>query len=99
MTAPIATPGWYPDPSGSGGERYWDGQAWTVTRPAPQPKRITVNYGFALLAVFSLLGTLFFGLPLVSNGANVVGMLWLMWGGMWTLIWTAFAVQHTLRSR
>ena len=27
--------GWYPDPAGSGGERYWDGGTWSqVTRPA-----------------------------------------------------------------
>ncbi len=27
--------GWYPDPAGSGGERYWDGGNWSqVTRPA-----------------------------------------------------------------
>ena len=30
--------GWYPDPAGSGGERYWDGAAWSqVTRPVGGP--------------------------------------------------------------
>ncbi|HWE54295.1 MAG TPA: DUF2510 domain-containing protein [Acidimicrobiales bacterium] len=31
-SAPDAThppAGWYPDPAGSNGRRYWDGQAWT----------------------------------------------------------------------
>jgi TM2 domain-containing membrane protein YozV len=30
---------WYPDPSGNGGQRYWDGNAWTdhVRAPAAQP--------------------------------------------------------------
>lgn len=27
------------------------------------------------------------------------GIGWLLWGGMWTIIWTAFAIQHTLKSR
>ncbi|MCP3856637.1 MAG: DUF2510 domain-containing protein [Actinomycetia bacterium] len=31
-------PGWYPDPGGSGGERYWDGGAWAQeVRSAPAP--------------------------------------------------------------
>lgn len=31
MTA--AGAGWFPDPSGSGGQKYWDGQAWLVLAP------------------------------------------------------------------
>lgn len=37
--------GWYPDPNGSGGQRYWDGTAWTsnVALP-PQAKRGPGDY-------------------------------------------------------
>ncbi|MDY6997638.1 MAG: DUF2510 domain-containing protein [Actinomycetota bacterium] len=35
MTTPQTPAGWYPDPAGSGGRRYWDGLAWTDHR-APQ---------------------------------------------------------------
>ncbi len=32
--------GWYPDPAGSGDERYWDGSQWSrVTRPSKGAKR------------------------------------------------------------
>lgn len=31
--------GWYPDPAGSGDERYWDGGTWSqVTRPGQHPQ-------------------------------------------------------------
>jgi hypothetical protein len=31
-------PDWYPDPDGSGGERYWDGERWTSRgRPRAEP--------------------------------------------------------------
>lgn len=36
MSSPLQMPpsGWYPDPAGSGDERYWDGGTWSqVTRP------------------------------------------------------------------
>lgn len=38
MSAPqSAAPGWYPDPSGAPGQRYFDGTNWTVTAPPPPP--------------------------------------------------------------
>lgn len=39
MTSESQPPaGWYPDPAGSGDERYWDGQGWSqVTRPSRNP--------------------------------------------------------------
>jgi hypothetical protein len=99
--------------------RYFDGTRWTDLPPppphtlTPQPyaeRRFTVHYGFALLAGFSLLGTLVIGIPMVAGassssdqGAAGIGfgmaLLWFLWGGMWTVIWTAFAIQHTLRGR
>ncbi|MCV7076888.1 DUF2510 domain-containing protein [Mycobacterium szulgai] len=41
MTAPTAPPAaWYPDPDGSGGQRYWDGEHWTKhRRPDPSVPR------------------------------------------------------------
>ncbi|ORB15704.1 hypothetical protein BST36_26985 [Mycolicibacterium moriokaense] len=38
MTTPPTPAGWYPDPDGSGGQRYWDGSSWTEHRyPAAPP--------------------------------------------------------------
>ena len=87
-------------------------------RPTPQatqPARVTIHYGFALLAAFSLLGTLIPTITMLvaaggeSDGSQVgsnmtsftVGMAiaWLLWGGMWTVIWAAFAINHTLKER
>lgn len=107
----MTAPGWYPDPH-TGQQRYFDGTNWGPTAPPPPPtaaaeRRFTVNYGFALLAIFSLIGTLLFGIPLLSSASDAdgggaapaLGALWMLWGGMWTLIWSAFALQHTLRGR
>lgn len=106
----MTAPGWYPDPT-TGQQRWFDGTNWGPAAPPPAPvappaaePRYTINYGFALLAAFSLLGTLFFGIPMIAsdNGEGVgatMGVLWMLWGGMWTVIWAAFAFQHTLRGR
>lgn len=32
MTTPPTPAGWYPDPDGAGGQRYWDGSTWTEHR-------------------------------------------------------------------
>jgi hypothetical protein len=91
-----------------------DGLTWSdvsVAAPPPAPAaesgRITIHYGFALLALFSLLGTVIPSIFLFSTASDPdtqgigagMGLLWLIWGGMWTLIWTAFAIHHTLRGR
>lgn len=35
MTEPGPPAGWYPDPDGSGAQRYWDGWCWTEQRSGP----------------------------------------------------------------
>jgi type II secretory pathway component PulF len=84
--------------------------------PSPAPARFTIHYGFALLAFFSLLGTvvptilMFVGAGNASSDGTqagqdasgflgTFGVLWLLWGGMWTLVYVAFAVNHTLKER
>jgi hypothetical protein len=37
MTTPSTPAGWYPDPDGSGAQRYWDGFAWTEHRSPAEP--------------------------------------------------------------
>lgn len=111
MTQHSTPPGYYPDPAGGPTPRWFNGTTWTEQHaPPPEPARFTIHYGFALLAMFSLLATLFIGIPmLVSSGsgtdpeasgmAALMAVLWLGWGGMWTLIWTAFAINHTIKVR
>jgi threonine/homoserine/homoserine lactone efflux protein len=43
MNAPAPLPGWYPDPSGAPGQRYWDGQQWTAVPPPPVQQPIVIN--------------------------------------------------------
>ena len=40
--APAPQPGWYPDPSGGPGQRYFDGHQWTISAP-PQPSIVINN--------------------------------------------------------
>lgn len=67
MTTPSPQPGWFPDPSGSGGQRYFDGTKWTEHRAAggvapaankPPTVRIVgaIIGGLLLLGVVTSLG-------------------------------------------
>jgi hypothetical protein len=38
VTTPPTPAGWYPDPDGSGGQRYWDGSGWTEHRSPATPE-------------------------------------------------------------
>jgi hypothetical protein len=40
MSSPLPVAGWYPDPSGGSGQRWWDGQAWSA---AMSPGPVTVS--------------------------------------------------------
>ncbi|MDH6246812.1 hypothetical protein [Mycobacterium sp. OTB74] len=77
-----------------------------------EPARITTHYGFALLAILSLLGTTIPGYAMMSaaaevarqdsNAGRIAGVMvvgWFVWGGMWTVIWLVFAINHALKNR
>jgi Protein of unknown function (DUF2510) len=44
-----APAGWYPDPSGVAGLRYWDGSAWTTKRPTSRADAVAKD---VLLVLF-----------------------------------------------
>ena len=73
---PHVSAGWYPDPNGSGGHRYWDGHAWTGYRAAPPPPRPALDDGRHTLLVRYLvicLGLLAVLLALIIYAACSVG--------------------------
>jgi Protein of unknown function (DUF2510)/Helix-hairpin-helix motif len=85
-----APPGWYPDPAGGPGGRYWDGAQWTdqmivsSTPPASDPSRnlarvFTVEVVLALLALFLAL-ILLLGADACYSARcyNLYGFAWLL---------------------
>lgn len=78
MTRPLPAAGWYPDPAGAPGRRFWDGYCWSHHyQPAPQyvavlPKR--TNHALHLL------------LTLVSLPVALLtfGIVWWLW--VWIIV-------------
>ena len=51
MTSGGAAPGWYPDPSGGRGQRYFDGKGWGAsTPPPPRPKNNSLKVILGVVA-------------------------------------------------
>lgn len=77
MTNPLPPPGWYADPSGAAGQRYFDGANWSAHRAPPPPS----------IVIHNTVGT---AAPvMVRSGPNHVLhlVLTLLTGGLWLPVW------------
>ncbi|MBO0864882.1 MAG: DUF2510 domain-containing protein [Mycobacterium sp.] len=79
MTQSAPQPRWYQDPSGTLGQRYWDGQQWTYHAPPPQPSIVINNTPAPVI---------------VTNGPNhaLHLILTLLTCGMWLPVWLIVAI-------
>jgi uncharacterized protein DUF4328/uncharacterized protein DUF2510 len=93
---PGAPPGWYPDPAGGPGQRWWDGYAWTdavvmPTSPPPPPTTqhwAAPGYGRGYDATAGVPLTQW--APTPSNPAGLVDReLWITPIGRWALAFPA----------
>jgi Protein of unknown function (DUF2510) len=85
MTQPAPQAGWYPDPSGTPGQRYWDGQKWGPKAPAQQQPQVVI-YNTNTVATPP---------PVyVSTGPNhaLHFVLTLLTCGMWLPVWIIVAI-------
>ena len=73
--------GWYPDPYGAAGARWWDGQSWTghVTDPAPgvgqqQQSRTLARFSAGALAAWCGMGVILGTFEFAAATINVHGL-------------------------
>lgn len=65
----MSTPGWYPDPSGAPGRRYFDGLQWTQHQPTP-PKRNGHTVWIAVGSVAALMLMVFVVWAVMNGGRS-----------------------------
>ncbi|WIM88554.1 NINE protein [Candidatus Mycobacterium wuenschmannii] len=68
--------GWYPDPSGAPGQKYWDGRQWLELPPAPPAPPAPYGVGAGYFGVDP------YGRPLSDKSKLVAGLLQLFLGGI-----------------
>ncbi len=75
MTSPQPAAGWYPDPSGAPGQKYWDGRQWVESPPVPFPPSAPYAGG-------GYHGVDAHGRPMSDKSKLVAGLLQLFLGGL-----------------
>lgn len=70
---PLSAPGWYPDPSGAPGQRYWNGTDWTEVPPPPAQQAASKekNIPGLIALVLGIIGFIFACIP----GALIIGWI------------------------
>lgn len=59
MVQPSPAPGWYPDPSNSARQIYWDGAAWSAPAPDTDKSNASKKTAVAIgVCVLSIIGTM-----------------------------------------
>lgn len=76
----MSAPGWYPDPNGSGGQRWYDGTQWTAHAAPPPPRPL---YGPAPVLVVNR------G-PRTNHLLHLI--LTLLTCGAWAVVWIIMTI-------
>lgn len=79
-TTPTIPPGWYPDPTAGGAQRWWDGRAWGPHASAvpPQPLVVRITNGHAtaglVLGIVSLIVNTFTVVSILGLIFSIIGI-------------------------
>jgi hypothetical protein len=105
MSQPLPSAGWYPDPSGASGERYFDGTDWTEQfRVAPPPSVPSDDLRSAVLDRAVMLAvsrggrvesrSLYQAIIVYGQPPNNVlhAVLSLLTFGLWLLVWLTILI-------